>query len=146
MRSSSERGGVVLLLLLLIVVCGFVYWYVRPAPTGGSASPAVGTSGTRQQDDERAREKGREIGEKVAVGAERLKGDLAQATLTGKIKAKMALDDTVKARAIDVTTNGSVVTLSGRVGSAAEHDRAVALARETSGVSKVVDHLTVTSR
>jgi len=55
----------------------------------------------------------------------------------------MILDDSVKARAIDVTTNDSTVTLSGTVRSAAEHDRAVALARETVGVARVVDHLVV---
>jgi osmotically-inducible protein OsmY len=55
----------------------------------------------------------------------------------------MELDDLVKSRSIDVTTNGSTVTLSGTVGSKAEHDRAVALARDTSGVTRVVDQLRV---
>ena len=55
----------------------------------------------------------------------------------------MVLDDSVKARAIDVTTNGSIVTLSGAVQTKAEHDRAVALARETAGVTKVVDRLQI---
>jgi osmotically-inducible protein OsmY len=55
----------------------------------------------------------------------------------------MALDDLVKARAIDVTTNGTTVTLTGTVSSHAEHDRAVALARETKGVTRVVDGLRI---
>lgn len=59
------------------------------------------------------------------------------------IKAKMALDDSVKARAIDVTTTGSTVTLTGTVRSASERDRAVALARETAGVTAVVDRLEI---
>jgi osmotically-inducible protein OsmY len=42
-----------------------------------------------------------------------------------------------------VTTNGSVVTLDGTVESMAEHDKAMALARETAGVTQVVDHLRV---
>ena len=63
--------------------------------------------------------------------------------LTAKIKAKMALDDRVKAAKIDVDTAGSVVTLSGRVGSEAERARAVQLARETDGVTSVVDELTI---
>jgi osmotically-inducible protein OsmY len=49
----------------------------------------------------------------------------------------------VKARAIDVTTNGTTVTLRGTVSSRDEHDRAVALARETIGVSRVVDELRI---
>jgi osmotically-inducible protein OsmY len=42
-----------------------------------------------------------------------------------------------------VTTNGTVVTVSGTVRSTEEHDRAIRLTRETSGVSQVVDHLTI---
>jgi osmotically-inducible protein OsmY len=55
----------------------------------------------------------------------------------------MALDDRVKAAKIDVDTAGSVVTLSGRVASEAERARAVQLARDTDGVTSVVDKLTV---
>jgi osmotically-inducible protein OsmY len=55
----------------------------------------------------------------------------------------MTLDDLVQARSIDVTTTDHVVTLKGTVGSKAEHDRAVQLARETAGVTRVVDNLTV---
>jgi osmotically-inducible protein OsmY len=57
--------------------------------------------------------------------------------------AKMALDDSVKARSIDVTTNGSTVTLTGTVETAAERDRALALARETEGVTNVINRLSV---
>jgi osmotically-inducible protein OsmY len=55
----------------------------------------------------------------------------------------MALDDSVKARWIDVSTSGTTVTLSGVVGSKAEHERAMALARETQGVDRVVDRLQI---
>jgi osmotically-inducible protein OsmY len=47
----------------------------------------------------------------------------------------------VKAAAIDVDTNGTVVTLSGTVRSEHERMRAVLLARETDGVTDVVDRL-----
>ena len=65
------------------------------------------------------------------------------AALTSKIKAKMALDDLVKAAAINVDTDGSAVTLTGDVGSRDEQRRAVRIATETSGVTKVVNHLRV---
>ena len=55
----------------------------------------------------------------------------------------MALDDSIKALDIDVDTNGSIVTVSGVVGSEAQRQRAVQLARETAGVTQVVDHLRV---
>ncbi len=56
----------------------------------------------------------------------------------------MALDDTVKASDVHVSTSGKVVTLTGRVATAAQHDRAVQLVRETEGVKAVTDRLQVT--
>jgi osmotically-inducible protein OsmY len=55
----------------------------------------------------------------------------------------MALDDSIKALAIDVDTVGTVVTLSGSVRSQAERARAVQLARETAGVTAVNDRLVI---
>jgi len=79
----------------------------------------------------------------VAVAAEKVKESASEAALTSKIKAKMVLDDYVKARSIDVTTDGTTVTVSGTVRSADEHERAIRIARETAGVTRVVDHLTI---
>ena len=63
--------------------------------------------------------------------------------ITTAVKSKLAADDTVKAYQIDVDTAGGVVTLSGAVETQAAKDRAVQLARETDGVSRVDDRLTV---
>jgi len=143
MRSTDRRGrrSPALVLVLLLVIGGIVayYWFGRPALTI-PGSQAVGTSGTSQT-EANAREKGREVGEKIAVATEKIKENVSEAALTTKIKAKMALDDSVKSRAIDVSTSGTTVTLSGTVRSTAEHQRALALARETDGVTRVVDHL-----
>jgi hyperosmotically inducible protein len=68
---------------------------------------------------------------------------MSDGAITAKIKSKMALDDHVNARAIDVDTSASVVTLRGNVASTNQRDRAVRLARETVGVSHVVDRLHV---
>jgi len=133
------------LMLALIAIVGmflFGYWTGSGFRSEPAATPApVATTGT--VDTEKARERGAEIGEKAAVAVAKVQETLSEAELTGKIKAKMALDDLVKARAIDVTTNGTTVTLTGTVGSQAEHDRAVALARETKGVTRVVDGLRI---
>jgi osmotically-inducible protein OsmY len=104
-------------------------------------SEPIGTSGVI--DAQKARERGAELGERAAVATARVRDAVADSSLTGKIKAKMALDDLVNARAIDVTTVGSVVTLSGAVHSAAERDRALSLSRETEGVEQVIDNLRV---
>jgi hyperosmotically inducible protein len=65
------------------------------------------------------------------------------AGITGKVKSKLAADDTVKAYQIDVDTKDKVVTLSGNVDSQTAKDQAVALARGTEGVADVVDNITV---
>ena len=65
------------------------------------------------------------------------------AGITGKVKSKLAADDTVKAYQIDVDTKDKVVTLSGNVDSQAAKDQAVALARGTEGVADVVDNIQV---
>jgi hypothetical protein len=106
----------------------------RPAAT-------VGTSG--RVDTEKAKAVGAEVGGKTADAANRAGEVLSDAALTAKIKSKMALDDLVQARTIDVTTTDHVVTLRGDVRSVAEHDRALQLAKETAGVSQVVDKLGV---
>lgn len=63
--------------------------------------------------------------------------------ITTAVKAKMATDDTVKASDINVDTHNHVVTLNGTVGSQAEKERAVLIARDTKGVTSVVDDLVV---
>lgn len=111
---------------------------------------AVGTTGTdapRADPDrpntEKAREVGAEVGERTAMAAEQARRAVSDGRVTAKIKAKMALDDTVKALDIDVDTNGTVVTVSGTVDNEAQRQRALALARETDGVKQVVDRLRI---
>jgi len=136
-----------LLVLVLVAVVGVMMlnywpagWSFERARTD-SASPSAGTTGTMTAG--RARERAAEIGEKAAVATKKIQETVAETGLTTKIKAKMALDDTLKSRAIDVSTEGSTVTVSGTVPSVAAHDRAIALARETAGVSVVIDHLEI---
>jgi len=121
---------------LLVAVFG-----IGTLALAGCQPSSSGSGGTI--DTQKARERGAELGEKAAVAAEKVKESIAEGSLTAKIKAKMALDDTIKARAIDVTTNGTTVTLGGAVASEAEHQRALALARETDGVTRVIDNLHV---
>ena len=130
-----------LLVLLLVVVAVFAFGWWSGRAVRGTGDRPVATSGTI--DTTKARERGAEIGEKTAVAASRVEEGAAEAAITAKIKAKMALDDHVRARRIDVHTIGSTVTLSGTVGSNDERDRAVRLARETNGVTQVVDRLEV---
>jgi osmotically-inducible protein OsmY len=137
----------ILLAVLVVGIAAFFFGYRwgadGPERVDISDRPAATTGERGPIDTTRAREAGAEVGAAVAEGANEAKRVAEAGALTAKIKAKMALDDRVKAAKIDVDTAGSVVTLSGRVGSEAERARAVQLARETDGVTSVVDELTV---
>ena len=67
----------------------------------------------------------------------------SDAGITTAVKSKMAADDTVKAYQVDVDTKNKVVTLSGEVDTQAQREHAVLIARNTKGVSDVIDQLRV---
>jgi len=137
----------ILVVIVIVAVGAFFFGYRWADGDGVDIDRPVGTTGPDVDiDTERAREAGADVGERVAVGAETAGRAVADASLTSKIKAKMALDDRVSAATIDVDTAGSVVTLSGRVASQDERTRALQLAKETDGVTSVVDRLTVAAR
>jgi hyperosmotically inducible periplasmic protein len=110
------------------VVTGRWRW---TTPTAGAAD----TGGVRDRLDQ--------LDKRSVQVAQRVDDYVSDAGLSGKIKSKMALDEVVRARTIDVSTTGGVVTLAGTVRSAAERDQALKLARDTAGVTQVVDHLVV---
>jgi osmotically-inducible protein OsmY len=63
--------------------------------------------------------------------------------LATKIHAKFVGDRDIKARDVKVSVDDGVVTLKGRVLNESEHQLALTLARDTSGVKQVVDNLDV---
>jgi hypothetical protein len=151
------RALVRLIIVVVIVVAiaaffaGYRWggWHIQPKATESAARPAdaVGTTGERVDTTrERARAAGAEIGEKVAAGAEKAGETLEEASLTAKVKSKIALDDTLDGSRIKVASDDRRVTLTGTVITEEQHRRALDLARETAGVSTVVDHLSVGSR
>jgi hyperosmotically inducible protein len=67
------------------------------------------------------------------------------AGITTSVKSRLVNDDVVKARQIDVDTRDNVVTLTGEVNTDEEEQKALQIARSTSGVRSVVDHISVGS-
>ena len=100
--------------------------------------PSIGTTGVNA---DKAREVGAKVGETAAAAADQGRRVINEGAITAKIKAKMALDDRVKALDIDVDTVGTTVTVSGVVSNDAQKQRALQLARETDGVRQVIDQL-----
>jgi hypothetical protein len=130
----------VLLIIVLVAVGAFLLGWWGSGRRAHGRTETVGTSGVGT---ERAREVGAEVGERAATAAGEARRALNDGSITAKIKAKMALDDSVKALDVDVDTNGTTVTVSGTVDTPAQHERVLQLARETAGVSEVVDRVHV---
>jgi hyperosmotically inducible protein len=131
-----------LILLVIIVVAAagfFLGWWGSRAVL--PERDTVATAG--RETAARAKELGAQISDKTAVASKEAREALGDAALSTKIKAKMALDDKVKARDLSVSTTDGVVTVSGTVRSEAERERALQLARETDGVRRVVDRTTL---
>jgi hyperosmotically inducible protein len=63
--------------------------------------------------------------------------------ITSTVSAGFVDEDLLKGSTINVDTEGQVVTLKGTVGSEAARARAVAIARTTKGVTRVVNQLVV---
>ena len=135
---------IVLVVVLVGIAAFFLGYRIRNGSVVGPDGAGITSSAKLPEvDTAKARDTGAAIGEKVATGATAAQRALTNASLTGKIKAKMALDDTLKGVAINVDTADGAITLTGTVHSAAQHTRAVQLARETAGVTAVNDRLTV---
>src|SRR5262245_54542288 len=131
------------LVLVVIVLVAVVAFRVGRWTTHAKVAPDSPAGATGSVDPSKARDAGAKLGEATAKAANQAEDAIKQGAVTAKIKSKMVLDDLVKARDIHVETNGTVVTLTGVADSDAERKRAVELAKETGGVTSVIDHIQV---
>jgi hypothetical protein len=150
-------GGLIrtLFTLAIIVIVGayFLGYLPKTASIVGSA-PGATQAPVSPPDVEKTKEPaaptpaptGDDLRDRAALAAARIDSTLADTTLTAKIKAKIALDDTVKAAEVSVHSKSGVVTVGGAVGSAAVQQRILQLARETAGVKSVVNETTIAGK
>jgi hyperosmotically inducible periplasmic protein len=135
----------------VVTLKGFVE---SPAARERALQIARGTTGVKQVNDqlligqspaafEEAQRPVATAGEGQPVPAAASAAATDDAQLTSNIQAKYFLDSTVKARHIEVDTRGGVVTINGEVGSEGERAQALLIARDTPGVQRVEDHLSV---
>ena len=69
--------------------------------------------------------------------------EASDVALSARIKTSFAMDSLVKAGDIKVDVMRGVVTLNGMVSTAAQRDKAIAIARDTKGVVEVKSNLKV---
>src|SRR2546427_9804776 len=85
----------------------------------------------------------RSVGEKTKEGLSKTGEVITDTWITTKIKADMVNEDLLKDSDVEVHTNNHIVTLSGTVMSPAGRARAVAIAKGTDGVQRVVDQIKI---
>ncbi len=83
------------------------------------------------------------LAERTKNGMRRTGEAITDAWITTKVKWFFLGDDLLKGSSIDVDTKDRVVTLNGTVKTQAGRNRAVGLARDTDGVTRVVDNLKI---
>ena len=135
--------GLLKALIVIVIIVAVAAFLIGRRSNNWEILPGSPVHATGPVDSSKARDAGAKVGEATANAANEASIAVKNASVTAKIKSKMALDDMVKARNINVDTNGTVVTLTGSVSSDAERKRAVQLARETEGVASVIDNLVV---
>jgi len=111
--------------------------------TKGTTGKAVDATKKGAEKTGEAAKKAGQATKDAAVKAEDVTADAAT---TAAVKTKLLGDTKVGGLMIDVDTKDNVVTLSGTVHSAAEKAEAVRLAKNTTGVKKVIDKLTITPK
>lgn len=120
----------------------------QAAPTTGDLREGANEAGREIREESReasenARELGREAETRAGEAVDRTGAVMTDAAVTSAVKTKFLADTAVSGLKIDVDTRDGMVTLGGMVPTKTEADRAVAIARDTSGVKSVVNNLRI---
>jgi hyperosmotically inducible protein len=117
---------------------------------GSKTEKVLEKAGIRIENDDKAGAKTGTTGTTAKPATTKGKDDVIDvdanindAWITTKVKSNFVNEDALKGSDINVDTNNHVVTLKGTVATAAGRARAVALAKSTKGVTRVVDALTI---
>jgi hyperosmotically inducible protein len=86
------------------------------------------------------------VGNKTKDGVSKTGEIMTDGWITSRVSARFVNEDMLKDSNINVDTNDHIVTLNGTVLTSAGRARAVVVARQTEGVRRVVNNLTVASK
>ena len=126
---TCKRDWSVVVRLALQQLCQPSLSYKTAATTGKAVDKTV-------EESKKAGEKTKEIAKDTGEA-------ITDAWITTKVKTDFIGEDALKGSDINVDTNNHVVTLKGTVTSEAGRARAVAIAKASKGVTRVIDTLTI---
>ena len=86
------------------------------------------------------------VGNKTKDGVSKTGEVMTDGWLTSRVNARFVNEDTLKDSDINVDTNDHIVTLKGTVMTSAGRARAAVVARQTEGVRRVINNLTIGSK
>ena len=86
------------------------------------------------------------VGNKTKDGVSKTGEIMTDGWITSRVSARFVNEDTLKNSDINVDTNDHIVTLKGTVLTSAGRARAGVVARQTEGVRRVVNNLTISSK
>jgi len=86
------------------------------------------------------------VGNKTKDGVSKTGEVMTDGWITSRVSARFVNEDTLKGSDINVDTSDHIVTLKGTVLTAAGRARAGVVARQTEGVRRVINNLTVGSK
>jgi osmotically-inducible protein OsmY len=86
------------------------------------------------------------VGGKTRDGVSKTGEVMTDGWITTRVNARFVDEDTLKESHINVDTSDHIVTLKGSVVTAAGRARAGVVARQTEGVRRVINNLTVTAK
>ena len=120
---------------------------VATAPQTAEAGRLAKIDGVAKVENDIAIDKNvdRTLTERTKAGMTKTGEVITDAWITTKVKWFFVGEDLLKGSDINVDTDKHVVTLKGSVTSGAGRERAVALAKRTGGVQRVVDQLTISA-
>jgi hyperosmotically inducible protein len=113
-----------------------------PAPQGAGEKIKDGATKTKDGVVKGAKV----VGEKTKDGVSKTGEVMTDGWITSRVSARFVNEDTLKDSHIDVDTDNHIVTLKGTVLSSRGRAKAGVIARQTEGVHRVINKLTIASK
>ena len=117
----------------------------QPSRTTSATPPATTTGATMAAAGDKMATTGDKVAATTAATTDKVATAVDDTAITTKVKAALLAEPGLKSLKIDVDTKNAAVTLSGSVDSPASKEKAKQVAGSVSGVTTVVDQLTVKS-